>query len=297
MDDITTSNEPDRIDRQIDIDAPAQRVWDLVSRPGWYVNLGSIVSNPVIRREGETDVVWHQQHGDFRLRTVSLEPPRYAAFRWIGEPKELCSEPSTLVQFWIEDRPGGGVTPRVAESGFSSLGRDTAEWLQEREGNDAGWRDELQAAQRYLADLSVERSVDIAAAPAEVWPLLTDGAGLARWYAFDDASGDLRSGGAIAMDWAEHGTFRGRVVEVLEPTTFSFRLSMVPDEEPADTKSTLVTFTLTESGPGCVLTVRQTGFEVLDPRLGTAQDLVVTEIEGWESGLRLPADLLAGAGV
>ena len=296
MDD-TTSNVADRIDRQIDIDAPAERVWDLVSRPGWYINLGSIVSNPVIRREGEVDVVSHQQHGDFRFHTVSLEPPRYVAFRWIGEPNELSSQPSTLVQFWIEDRPGGGVTLKVAESGFSSLGRDTAEWLQQREGNDAGWRDELQAARRYLADLSVERSVDIAAPPADVWPLLTDGAGLARWYAFDGASVDLQPGGAITMDWAEHGTFRGRVEEVLEPTTFSFRLSTVPDEEPGDTTSTLVTFTVTESGPGCVLTVRQTDFAMLDPRLGTAHDLVATEIEGWEAGLRLLSDILAGAGV
>lgn len=296
MDD-TTLTELDRIDRQIDIDAPAERVWDLVSRPGWYINAGAVVSNPVLRREGDVDVVSHQQHGDFRLRTVSMDPPRYAAFRWIGEPNEEVSEPSTLVEFWIEDRPDGGVTLKVAESGFSSLGRDTADWLHQREGNEAGWREELAAAQRYLADLSVERSVDIAAPAADVWPLLTSGAGLARWYAFDGASVEPEPGGAITMHWAEHGTFRGRVVEVLEPATFAFRLSIVRDEEPTESTSTLVTITVTESGPGCVVTVRQTGFELLDPRLGGARSLVATEIQGWESGLRLLAVTVAGAGV
>lgn len=280
-----------------DIDAPAERVWDLVARPGWYINTGSIVSNPVLRHEGDVDVLVHQEHGTFRLRTVSLDPPCYAAFRWIGEPNEQVAEPSTLVEFWIEDRADGGVTIKVAESGFASLGGDTAEWLRQREDNDDGWRTGLEAARRYLADLFVERSVDVAIPPEEVWPLLTEGAGLSRWYAFDGASVDLRPGGAITMQWAVHGLFRGRVVEVLEPTMFAFRLCVVADHEPTESTSTLVTFTLAPSGPGCVLTVRQSGFELLDPRLGDASALAATEIDGWEAGLRLLAETAAGAGV
>ena len=31
----------DRIDRSIEIDAPAERVWDLVTRPGWWINEGA----------------------------------------------------------------------------------------------------------------------------------------------------------------------------------------------------------------------------------------------------------------
>lgn len=287
----------DRIERQVDIDAPAERVWDLVTRPGWYINTDKIVSNPVLRREGDIDVLSHPEYGEFRTRTVRLDRPRYAAFRWLGEPTEDVAEPSTLVEFWIEDR-SGGVTLKVAESGFSTLGQDPAAWLAYRDENADGWEKELAAARAYLDPWVAERSIDVAAPPERVWPLLTEGDGLARWYAFDGATVDPRPGGELVMHWAEHGTFRGRVVEVHEPTTFAYRISAIPDAEPEDGAATLVVLTLSSSGAGSVLTVRQSGFERLGPSVGIPADQVATEVEGWEAGLRLLAECVrAGAGV
>ncbi|WP_246623126.1 SRPBCC family protein [Streptomyces malaysiensis] len=50
MNDTTYTNaeltELDRIARQIDIDAPAERVWELIARPGWYVNDGAVEADP-----------------------------------------------------------------------------------------------------------------------------------------------------------------------------------------------------------------------------------------------------------
>jgi uncharacterized protein YndB with AHSA1/START domain len=141
--------ELDSIARQIDIDAPADRVWDLVVRPGWYVNDGAVEAEPDLRYEDDVAVVTHPALGEFRFRTVQLDKPRYAAFRWLGTPYRDASE-GTLVEFWIDERAGGGVTLRVLESGFSGLSEDPAVWLKEREGNDRGWTQELAAAKTFV---------------------------------------------------------------------------------------------------------------------------------------------------
>lgn len=285
------SDALDRVDRQIDIDADADRVWDLVSRPGWYVNTDRIVLNPVLRREGDVDVLSHPEYGEFRFRTVRLDRPRYAAFRWLGEPTEDVPEPSTLVEFWIDERAGGGVTLRVAESGFASLGKDEAAWLTQRDENADGWTKELAAARSLLDPTTVERSVDVAAPPERVWPLLSTGDGLARWYAFGGATIDASPGGALTLSWVEHGTFRGRVVEVDEPRVFGFRLAMVPDTEPDDGAATTVTLTAAAAGDGSVVTVRHGGFDQVDPGVGPAVT-VAAEVEGWEAGLRRLAEVV-----
>jgi uncharacterized protein YndB with AHSA1/START domain len=153
MDDATyTDAELDALDsiaRQIDIDAPPDRVWNLIVRPGWYINDGTVEADPVLRYEDDVVVVTEPGVGEFRFRTVQLDKPRYAAFRWLGTPYRGVSE-GTLVEFWVDERADGGVTLRVLESGFSSLSPDPAVWLKEREGNDRGWSRELAAAKAFV---------------------------------------------------------------------------------------------------------------------------------------------------
>ena len=139
----------DSIERQIDIDAPAQRVWDLVSEPGWYINDGEIVAHR-IERDGDVDVVHDPVHGAFRLRTVRLDPPRYVAFRWLsGETGPDGDETGTLVEFWLDERPAG-VTVRVVESGFASLGGTEEDRRRRLAENTDGWEVGLAAAARHL---------------------------------------------------------------------------------------------------------------------------------------------------
>jgi len=146
--------ELDGIRRQVDIDASAERVWSLITRPGWYVNDGTVLDDPDTRVETADDgtevaVVTHPTMGEFRFRTIELDEPRYAAFRWLGTPYRDATE-GTLVEFRIEENPAGGVTLEVLESGFSTLSEDPAVWLKEREGNDNGWAQELEAAKSYV---------------------------------------------------------------------------------------------------------------------------------------------------
>lgn len=144
--------ELDSITRQIEIDAPAETVWALIVRPGWYVNEGTIDNPQDLRYETddagcEVAVLNHPTWGEFRFQTVELDQPRYAAFRWLSRVAPE-STAGTLVEFWIEQRDHG-VTLRVKESGFSTLSDDPAVWLKERAGNDKGWLEELALAKSY----------------------------------------------------------------------------------------------------------------------------------------------------
>lgn len=147
----TTDVDPlDRIDKSIEIDASAEKVFALVSRPGWWINDGAIDPEPELRQEGEVTVVTHARHGEFRLAAVACEPPSYVAFRWHHRLPEDGRQRSTLVEFRIEPREGGGVTLSVAESGFAGLQKPREEWLRDRSDNVEGWDTELAAARTHL---------------------------------------------------------------------------------------------------------------------------------------------------
>jgi uncharacterized protein YndB with AHSA1/START domain len=147
---VTTTQTQDRIERQIDIDAPAEKVWALISRPGWWINDGTVVDVAPERR-GDLDVVTHPEHGEFAIRTITLDPPDYAAFRWVptASGKATVADQSTLTEFWIEGRDGG-VVLKVIESGFASLDVSEAERRAMIAGNTEGWSVELEAARKHV---------------------------------------------------------------------------------------------------------------------------------------------------
>lgn len=142
---------PDSIERDIVIAADAQRVFDLVSRPGWWINEGVIVEN-LVESVGDVSTVTHAKYGEFRIRTVDSRPPRYVSFRWLGgdQDNEALDVPGTLVEFFVDDRPAGGVTLRVKESGFSTLPVSDEQRRKNIEDNTKGWVEELAAARTFV---------------------------------------------------------------------------------------------------------------------------------------------------
>jgi uncharacterized protein YndB with AHSA1/START domain len=138
--------ELDRIERSIDIDAPPARVWALVQRPGWWINENDVDPEPELREEDDLTVLVHPTFGEFRLRTIERDEPRYVAFHWVDN---VAPEAGTTVEFWIDERPGG-VTLRVVESGFSQLRKDRAAIDQQIQENTHGWEVELEAARRFV---------------------------------------------------------------------------------------------------------------------------------------------------
>ena len=131
----------DRIERSITIAATPQRVWPIVSEPGWWINEGSVRPHRIDHNGDGTVTVHDQTHGAWRIRIEQLDEPRYAAFRWLG--REHQEGAGTLTEFWL-DEVEGGVTLRVVESGLDNIPEERREaYLRE---NTQGWEQELAAA-------------------------------------------------------------------------------------------------------------------------------------------------------
>lgn len=133
----------DRIERQIMIQASLDRVWDLVTQPGWWVPSDNEVA--VDRTPGHQTVRESAQWGRFPIEVVRIDPQTYAAFRWASQfaGEELAPGKTTLVEFLVapvED----GVSVTVTESGFATL--DATEDVRRSgyEGNTKGWKLELE---------------------------------------------------------------------------------------------------------------------------------------------------------
>ncbi|MCY1658721.1 SRPBCC domain-containing protein [Dietzia sp. SL131] len=147
----TTDDVPDEIVRSIRIDAEAQTVWGIVSEPGWFINDGEWTEHE-ITTEGDVSRVVDPVHGEFSIRTVELDPPRRAVFRWLGGQVGSVDEfPSNTIEFTVEPQ-GSGVVLTVRETGFAGLSSDAVVRRQRFEENSAGWATELDLARRRAED-------------------------------------------------------------------------------------------------------------------------------------------------
>jgi uncharacterized protein YndB with AHSA1/START domain len=108
----------------------------------------------------------------------------------------------------------------------------------------------------------IERTVELAHPPARVWAALTTAEGLGAWFG-DEATIDLRPGGAARMRWNEEGfTAEMRVERVEEPVVFGFTWGIY-GLPAGDARRTYVEFTLEPAGAGTRLRVVESGFAQL----------------------------------
>ena len=113
----------DRIEREITIAAPIERVWAVLTEPDllsqWF---SQHKPAEVDLRPGGVLRLSHGEGYDYPTRLVRVEPPTHLAYRWASAyPGEDATEDnSTLVEFTLTT-VDGGTRLRVAESGFASL--------------------------------------------------------------------------------------------------------------------------------------------------------------------------------
>jgi uncharacterized protein YndB with AHSA1/START domain len=107
----------------------------------------------------------------------------------------------------------------------------------------------------------IERTIEIAHPPANVWAALTTADGLGAWFG-NTATIDLRPGGLAEMTWTSGEKASMRIERVEEPTIFGFTwgINGLPDGDP---RRTYVEFTLVPTGAGTRLTVIESGFAQL----------------------------------
>lgn len=156
----------DRIEKQILLHAPRERVWralaDATDFGRWFgltfdgpfvpgaslraVVVGSIVNPEIAKAQKQHEGV------AFDITIERMEPQRLFSFRWhphaIEPGADYSGEPTTLVEFTLEDAPAG-ILLTVVESGFDRI--PLARRAQAFSANEGGWSVMIQALGDYLA--------------------------------------------------------------------------------------------------------------------------------------------------
>jgi uncharacterized protein YndB with AHSA1/START domain len=151
--------QTDRIETDVLIAAPLQRVWDLITSAEhlgrWFGNAGAEID---LRPGGALSLRW-TEFGTFHGRVEAVEPPHRVAYRWLSR-KDVRAEPtaanSTLVEFTLAAE-GGGTRVAVVESGFDGLDVDPAERAEALASHTSGWDKELGELADYSVGTPAER--------------------------------------------------------------------------------------------------------------------------------------------
>ncbi len=132
----------DAIEKRMEFDAEPERVWraltDGAELAQWFPDVSAFDLAP----GAEGAFTW-ADHGSHAARVEAFEPPNFLAWRWVRDPdKDLDTGVTTLVEFRLSARDGGGTILDLRESGFVRE--------QNRQDNDDGWKSELGELTQYL---------------------------------------------------------------------------------------------------------------------------------------------------
>ncbi len=149
---------PDQIERETVIDAPVDRVWQLITEAEhvgrWFGDAGAEID---LRPGGEMVIRW-TGHGASRGRVVAVEPQTRFSYRWAPFKDPGGEEPvegnSTLVEFTLQPE-GDGTRLRVVESGFSSLATSQEQRAENVRSNTGGWQREIDELREYATEVAV----------------------------------------------------------------------------------------------------------------------------------------------
>jgi uncharacterized protein YndB with AHSA1/START domain len=145
----------DRIERETTIEAPVERVWELLTKAEhigrWFGDAGAEID----LRPGGAIVLHWRESGSAHGRIEAVEPHRRFVYRWAPYEDPGGEEPvegnSTRVEFTLATE-GDGTRLRVVETGFSTLATTDGQRAANFDANTDGWAKEL----GELADYAVK---------------------------------------------------------------------------------------------------------------------------------------------
>lgn len=148
------ASSTDRIQKQIDIEAPRARVWRALTNSAefgqWF---GVRLDAPFAPKSRIRGQITHPgyEHVTFELQVERVEPEKLFSYRWhpyaIDPKVDYSSEPTTLVEFRLEEVKAG-TRLTIVESGFDQIPaarRDEAFRM-----NTGGWAQQIQNIQRHV---------------------------------------------------------------------------------------------------------------------------------------------------
>jgi uncharacterized protein YndB with AHSA1/START domain len=148
-------NTTDRIEKEIVLRVPRSRVWraltDADEFGAWFgIKLEGAFA-PGARVYGQLTAPHENVTIDFVIER--MDPESRLSYRWHPYPLEpgvdYSSEPTTLVEFQLEEI-AGGTQLRVVESGFDRI--PLPRRAEAFRMNDAGWVEQLENIARYVAE-------------------------------------------------------------------------------------------------------------------------------------------------
>src|SRR3954470_12774077 len=156
----------DRIEKDVLLHAPLQRVWRAISDAHefgrWFgvrfdgpFVAGNCVTGVITPTSVDDQVAKAQEPHAGKSDTwqiVAIEPQRRLAFRWhpyaVESGADYAQEPTTLVEFTLAETDDG-VLLRIVESGFDRIPADRR--VAAFEGNSEGWAAQTELVRKYLA--------------------------------------------------------------------------------------------------------------------------------------------------
>jgi len=147
----------DRIEKRIEVRAPRARVWRAIADANefgaWFgIKLdGAFTAGATVR--GRLTIP-NYDHLTLDIEVERIEPERYFSYRWhpyaIDPKVDYSSEPTTLVEFHLEEiAGGGGTTVTIVESGFDRI--PLARRSEAYRMNDQGWAGQAKKLAGYVA--------------------------------------------------------------------------------------------------------------------------------------------------
>jgi uncharacterized protein YndB with AHSA1/START domain len=146
---------PDSVDRAITVDAPIERVWQVLTQPEhiakWYAFDGAAVD---LRPGGSLVFSW-KEHGTFYGTVERVDRPHFFSYRLVSMvPDERPNAGNTtLVEFTLTPL-GERTQVRVVESGFARLNGSDAARAEHLANTDQGWRGGFAAMRDYVTRLA-----------------------------------------------------------------------------------------------------------------------------------------------
>ena len=156
----------DRIEKQVSLAAPVERVWRAISDSGQFGSwFGVDFDGPFISGQRLTGRIaptkvdpevakLQKPHVGkaFEFWVDRIEPMRRFSFRWhpyaVDPAVDYSNEPKTLVTFELQEIPGG-TQLTITESGFDQI--PLARRASAFAANDGGWQHQSALIKKYLA--------------------------------------------------------------------------------------------------------------------------------------------------
>jgi uncharacterized protein YndB with AHSA1/START domain len=156
----------DRIEKQVVLRAPMDRVWRAISDSRefgrWF---GAGIDGPFVAGASVTATITgttvdeevaelQRPHAGAKAtwQIVAVEPPQRFAYRWhpfaADSDVDYEAEPTTLVEFTLSPAPDG-VLLTIVESGFDAI--PAARRAAAFEANDGGWAKQVELVRKYLS--------------------------------------------------------------------------------------------------------------------------------------------------